>query len=78
MKEAIEGIKTPKRMISKIIAASLLGGALYSPVSFAQLSTSVVLEEIIVTARKRQESLQDVPIAITCLLYTSPSPRDRG
>ncbi len=65
MKKAIEGIKTPKRMISKIIAASLLGGALYSPVSFAQLSTSVVLEEIIVTARKRQESLQDVPIAIT-------------
>ena len=65
MSKARAGLKTPKRMISKIVAASLLGGALYSPVGFSQTSPSVVLEEIIVTARKRQESLQDVPIAIT-------------
>ena len=65
MSKARAGLKTPKRMISKIVAASLLGGALYSPVGFSQTSPSVVLEEIIVTARKRQESLQDVPIAIS-------------
>ena len=38
------------------------------------------LEEVIVTAQKRAESLQEVPVsltAISCLLYTSPSPRDR-
>ena len=34
------------------------------------------LEEIIVTAQKRAQSLQDVPLSMTCLLYTSPSPRD--
>ena len=57
------------------------------------------LEEVIVTARKRSESIQDVPGTVTsisaetlaearithlddlmskttCLLYTSPSPRD--
>lgn len=65
MRETIAGIKTPKRMISKIIAASLLGSAMYSPVSFSQETSGIALEEIIVTARKRQESLQDVPIAIT-------------
>ena len=42
---------------------------------------SAVIEDIIVTAEKRTESLQDLSQAVTvltsdCLLYTSPSPRD--
>ena len=59
------GLKSPKCLISNIVAASVLGGALYSPVAISQIVEAIVLEEIIVTARKRQESLQDVPIAIT-------------
>ena len=43
------------------------------------------LEEMVVTAQKREQDIQDVPISMTaiggealrCLLYTSPSPRDR-
>ena len=58
------GPKSPKRMISKVIAASLLGCAMYSHVGFAQQGQALVLEEIIVTARKRQESLQDVPLSL--------------
>ena len=61
---------------------------LRSSLAFAIAATSgavlsAELEEIIVTAQKRAESLQDVPISLTalsgskiCLLYTSPSPRD--
>ena len=29
------------------------------------------VEEIVVTARKKAESLQDVPLSVSCLLYTS-------
>ncbi len=65
MSIAREGLKSPKRLISKMVAASLLGGALYSPVTYSQEDEVIILDEIIVTARKREESLQDVPIAIS-------------
>ena len=52
-----------------------------------EIAAAQVDDEIIVTATRRAESIQDVPIAVTailpddlekhCLLYTSPSPRDR-
>ena len=45
------------------------------------MAQQLMLEEVIVTAQKREQSLQDVPIAVaamtgekiedTCLLYTS-------
>ena len=51
---------------------------------------SQAIEEVTVTATRKVESLQDIPLSVqaldaealesqhieTCLLYTSPSPRD--
>lgn len=53
-----------------ILAVSCVGSALYAPDAEAQEKekrggASVLLEEIKVTARKREESAQDVPLAIT-------------
>ncbi len=45
-------------------STSLLFGLLSTPIVFAQEQV-MVLEEIVVTARKRVELIQDVPIAIT-------------
>ena len=49
------------------MSATLAAG----PVAFAQgegaSDSSVALEEVVVTARKREESLQDVPLAVTAL-----------
>ncbi len=47
------------------ITAGVLGiGACLVPASQAQEASSTMLEEIMVTARKRSESLQDVPLSI--------------
>ncbi len=51
-----------KRVVSQAVAAAILGtGMALPPAATAQ----ALLEEIVVTARKRSESLQDVPIAVT-------------
>ncbi len=53
--------------LSLSIATTLLlsGGVLYSPASTAQdADEDFVIEEITVTARKREESLQDIPISV--------------
>ena len=51
--------------------SSLLTGlalaTLAVPAAQAQGSQEVVLEEIIVTAQKREESLQDVPISVNAV-----------
>lgn len=44
--------------------ALLLGGAVFSPVA---LSETAVIEEVVVTARKRAESIQDVPVAVSAI-----------
>ncbi len=44
--------------------ALLLGGAVASPVA---LSETAVIEEVVVTARKRSESIQDVPVAVSAI-----------
>ena len=41
--------------------------AIATPVGFAQDSDEVILEEIVVTAQKREESLQDVPISVNAV-----------
>ena len=60
--------------IAAIMSTTILAGG-YGTMAYAQDDTSRLggfEDEVIVTARKRQETVQDIP----CLLYTSPSPRD--
>ena len=54
--------RMPKAALGRRVAAIIIGIAFTGPL-FAQ----VVLEEVIVTATKRAESIQDVPISITSL-----------
>ena len=49
-----------------LLLAAAVAAALPAPVAIAQ-QPSAALEEIVVTARKREESLQDVPVAVTSL-----------
>jgi len=51
------------RGIFCVLAVAL--GAVVFPLAVAAQQSSLVLEEVIVTAQKRTQSLQDVPIAIT-------------
>ncbi|MBK6740330.1 MAG: TonB-dependent receptor plug domain-containing protein [Haliea sp.] len=48
-----------------VVAVMASGGA--SPVAAQAQSTTLALEEIIVTARKREEFIQDVPVSVTAL-----------
>ncbi len=50
-----------KPIAAALPAIAMLAGPLVSPVAQAQAT----LEEVIVTARKREESIQDVPISVT-------------
>ena len=54
---------TLRRHVSRILVSSM---ALASP-AIAQEAPRVGLEEVVVTAQRREESLQDAPIAITAL-----------
>ena len=56
--------KTNKLLISSAISTALFGSALLSVTANAQESEDLVLEETLVTAQKRSESLQEVPIVI--------------
>ena len=49
-----------------LLLAAAVAAALPAPVALAQQPTAA-LEEIFVTARKREESLQEVPVAVTSL-----------
>ncbi|WP_241521075.1 TonB-dependent receptor [Kineobactrum sediminis] len=55
---------TPRSAIA--LAVSLAAATQLSP-ALAQTETSFALEEVLVTARRRSENLQDVPIAVTAL-----------
>ena len=56
-------MKNLTRISAAIIAANCSAIAMHSQVATAQ--EQLILEEVVVTARKRAESLQEVPIAIT-------------
>ncbi|MDJ0877797.1 MAG: TonB-dependent receptor [Halieaceae bacterium] len=62
-----------KRIITKAVAAAIIGTGISLPPA---ASAQALLEEIVVTARKREESLQDVPIAVTA--FTSQQIEDAG
>ncbi|MEQ9452478.1 MAG: TonB-dependent receptor [Pseudomonadales bacterium] len=65
------------RIHSLVILALILSGSVFSLKSYAA-EKNLVIEEILVTARKREESAQDVPIAMTALTteITDASVRD--
>ncbi|MAC37526.1 MAG: hypothetical protein CME47_08580 [Halieaceae bacterium] len=63
-----------KSPIALAISIAMLGaGGSVTP--FAQAQDAALIEEVVVTARKRQESLQDVPVAVTAL---TPNQLERG
>ena len=58
-------IKANRLMISAAISTALFGSALVSVTAMAQEAEDFAIEEILVTAQKRSETLQEVPIAIS-------------
>jgi iron complex outermembrane receptor protein len=55
-------MKATKTLLCSAIAATALGG-----LSAAQAQETRMLEEVVVTAQKRAESMQEVPIAVTAV-----------
>jgi iron complex outermembrane receptor protein len=64
-----------KKILTISIQATLLGSSIAIP-QLAMAQGPGVLEEIVITARKRAESLQDVPIAVTA--FTSSQIQSAG
>jgi outer membrane receptor protein involved in Fe transport len=63
-----------KSRITQVVGVALLSGAATAP---AQESAGVsVLEEVVVTARKRVESIQDAPLTIQA--FTEEQIEERG
>ena len=55
------------RKVAALLCAFLLSAGGFSIASAEDASSDMVLEEIVVTAQKREQSIQDVPIAITAM-----------
>ena len=70
----LHGIRTAGTRVGMVavVGLAVLGSLISVPV-FAQ---GGVLEEVIVTARKRAEAIQDVPVSITA--FTGNQLRDAG
>ena len=64
-----------KKLITTAVNTAILGSLITLP-SMVQAQDSLQLEEVVVTARKRTESMQDVPIAVT--VFTSQDIQDAG
>jgi iron complex outermembrane recepter protein len=67
---------TSHRLVAAAVASALSGAAGIAPDAFAQQTEIATLEEVIVTARKVSENLQQVPVAVTAL--TAGDIEERG
>ncbi|MFT4615014.1 MAG: iron complex outermembrane receptor protein [Bacteroidia bacterium] len=70
---AIKLTFTPRPLVLALLGPMAFSGLQYSPLLLAQ---GAVLEEVIVTARKREEAIQDVPVSVTA--FTGNQLRDAG
>ena len=59
--------KTPIALAASVASLSAIFATTMATTAAAQDAPNAGLEEVIVTARKRAESLQDVPVAVTAL-----------
>jgi iron complex outermembrane receptor protein len=64
-----------RKILARAIAATFMSAPFALP-SFAQDDISALMEEIVVTARKREESVQDTPIAVSA--FSGASLEARG
>lgn len=67
----------PPSVILTLVSAVAMASAMSSTTAIAQES-GLVLEEVIVTARKRDESLQEVPVSVTALAAELNKPSIRN
>jgi hypothetical protein len=68
-------VDLPRIPLTVIVA--LLLTSVTAPETLAQSSTSAILEEVIVTARKREEGLQAVPLSVTAFGSSQSAPLRR-
>lgn len=68
--------QAPRLRCRLLLSAAILGGALTTPVGKVAAQGGIQIEEITVTARRRSESLQDVPISISA--FTGGQLQARG
>jgi iron complex outermembrane receptor protein len=64
-----------KKIITAAVSSAFLSTSILLP-TLANAQDSMQLEEVVVTARKRTESMQDVPISVT--VFTSQDIEDAG
>jgi iron complex outermembrane receptor protein len=62
----MKSIRSFHRLSAGLVLASVIGGPSNVDYAYAE-GSATALEEIVVTARKREESLQDIPIAISAV-----------
>jgi iron complex outermembrane recepter protein len=55
------------KLLTRSTLALAVAGSIHASLAQAQADTSLVLEEVIVTAQKRAESVQDVPMTVNAL-----------